>query len=111
MFLVDVTSDFDLACAEICRGKPEGFALFVKEHERRPLVLRNLCHQILTAEKRMRVKFDATMRMELVRSVASMFVSAIELKREQDNWSASRKIQEDSKGQIYKDVAHLIKEI
>ena len=109
MLLLDITTEFDLACSKELAAQPELLS-FVKRHERRPLVLGNLCQQVLMFERSFRGPKTREKRSQIIETTASMFISAVKRQRDESNWSHARKAHERSKGAVREEVSRLIKE-
>lgn len=82
MFLLDVTIAFDREVEKLIATKPE-FQSWIKNHEKRNVVLNSCCDQIVAAERKMGQRFTAQQRQQIVQTMAKMFVHlAIEQKKQ-----------------------------
>lgn len=115
MFLFDITREFDAACEGILvynAKVPEPDVLsFVRQHERRPLVLDNLCHQVVLYERKLGAKANVVERNRIINYVAQMFIDAVKLKQQQELWSYCRRLEEERKANRLNDANHLIREV
>ena len=109
MLLLDITTEFDLACTRELAQQPEILS-FVKRHERRNVVLGNLCQQVVLFERTFRGQKTREKRSQIIDAAALMFISAVKRQREESNWSHARKAQERAKGSLRQEVSRLIKE-
>lgn len=111
---------FDKACELACSKSldlmpvtAEVLAL-ARDHERRPLVLKNLQQQIAQFERAFRTSGPDKLneyRRCIIEEVACMFMQAIKLKRDQDNWSLARRLQETSKESLKQEMASILKDV
>ena len=113
-------AEFDRACVIAVQANPvlrvhEAELLrFARSHERRPLVLKNLAGQLRQVETFLGkgdLLRNQKRRAATIEAVAALFMAAIKVKRDQDNWSPARRIQEAHKKSLHDDVAQLIREV
>lgn len=84
--LLDVTAKFNTCIDELAENKD--MVRFIKDHERRPVVLENLSKEILNYEKNfMHGKQTRRHVNEMIASTAQMFYEMAKLHREQHNLS------------------------
>lgn len=110
MFLFDVTSEFNKRCRELCADQPELYT-FSRDHERKPVVLKNLCQQIVQYEQRFKSRLEKEKRDLLIDTVARMFIQGIREQRDQALWSEARKSQERNRDNLKKEIAGFLKEV
>ena len=119
MFLFDVTKKFDQCCEALCRKDltdPHSelnvdLLRFIKDHERRPLVLSSLCDQVLALENRFKSRADTKRRNQIIAATAQMFVSAVKKHRDQQMLSDLEKSRIKREAEKYDDAKSLIKEV
>ena len=104
MFLFDVARDFDIACkAMLDKNKHLDVPwTFIKDHERRPVVLDSVCRQIITLERKAQIKkhlLNPRTRHEIIAASAQLFVKMAIQQRDQSVLSEADKflIQEKDK--------------
>lgn len=107
MLLFDITTNFDKACDAFLKDKEPDLLAFVKRHERRTLVLNNLCDQVLRLEKRFGGKTKAGMRNQIIAATAAMFIDACREHHKQKTWSDAEKHRQIDKSQPFKDMAEI----
>lgn len=73
MSSIEVTKRFDEEIDKIFKNRPE-ITRFIKNHERKELVVRNLCAEIIKCEK-FSLNFDCNKYSKVIGSVARMFAS------------------------------------
>jgi hypothetical protein len=110
MLLFDVTAQFDRAVKKFTIDNPQ-LEFFARHHERRPVVLRNLCREILTFEARFKAKVTKEKRDWLIDETVKMFLSAIKVQRDQETWSSAQKALVRSQKDTQDAVSSLIKEV
>lgn len=94
MLLFDVTLKFDAAVKVICkRQHVDELVAFCRDHEKRPVVLNNLCEQVLMFEKRFAPHANAKPERlnEIIATVAYQFVRAIKAQRDEQLMSEAAK--------------------
>jgi hypothetical protein len=118
MFLFDVARDFDYACKVMIEKNPQlGLPwTFIRDHERRPVVLNNVCKQIMALESRAMKKnkvFDPRARKEVIAAAAQMFVKLAVQQRDQSVLSEADKflIQEKDKAKREVQEMGILKEV
>jgi hypothetical protein len=72
MLLFDVTAEFDRQLKGFIGHKPNVYQ-FLKNHERRTLVLNNLCHQVLVYERKFKTKLDRHQRNKIIGEAVKIF--------------------------------------
>lgn len=90
MSRIDVERVFDEFLVETL-GKKYEILKYVKEHERKPLVISNLCEQIVRCEKGI-ILFNADKYRYVIRSIAKMFAQVTIQHHEDSNLSELEKI-------------------
>lgn len=118
MFLFDVARDFDIACkAMLDKNQHLGIPwTFIKDHERRPVVLTNICRQILSLEHKAQVtrhKLTARNRKEIIAACAQLFVKMAIQQRDQSVLSEADKylIEEKDKAKREVEEMGILKEV
>lgn len=96
MLLFDVTKDFETCCDHILKEKRTERA-FIRNHERKVIVLQNLCNQVQVYEKRFRTRLDIRERNKIVAASAQLFVEAALKEHDQKQWSEAKRIGEERK--------------
>ena len=106
----DITKRFDKALSDMLDGHTE-VKNFVLNHERKPVVLKNLCEQIMGCEKNLLV-FDVSRYQQVIDSTAGLFaktaigvaeqhaVSDLERQRRIDEQEKEKSILKDFEGEI-----------
>lgn len=116
MFQSQLEVLFDAKCRELIRQDPElskefGLERFVLTHENRNVVIKNLCEQVIQYEVAFRTKLTTKRRDDIIEFVAKLFIHAVKVKREQDNWSLMRKLSVQAQKSKQDEVRSLIREI
>jgi len=120
MIHFDVVKDFDKACAAACdlirelTPLKEQLVAFANGHERRSLVLNNLCQQVHLAEVHLKQKSPELSRKRrnlVIAATAEMFMKAIKLKRDQDLMTEAQKVFLQRKQSTREEMAQLIREV
>jgi len=101
--LLDATKDFDKCCEALLKNN-KYFIPVVKRHEKRHLVLRNLCEEILYYEKKFGAKACRKGRNKIIATVAEMFVRTVMLQKEQQIWSRAKRIGKEDKANKKKEL-------
>lgn len=118
MFLFDVARDFDTACKAML-DKNEHLGIpwtFIKDHERRPVVLTNICRQILSLEHKAEVtklRFTQKDRKQIIAACAQLFVKMAIQQRDQSVLSEADKylISEKDKAKREVEEMGILKEV
>lgn len=116
MFQSNLEVLFDAECRRQIRQDPElskeyGLERFVLTHENRNVVIKNLCEQVVGYEVAFRTKITVEKRNAIIEFVAKLFIHAVKLKRDQDNWSLMRKLSVQTEKSKNDEVRSLIREI
>ncbi len=109
MFLFDITINFDKACASLIPDDPE-LLRFVKNHERKNLVLNNLCKQVLQVERQLGSKITPGVRNNLILEVARMFVEAAKKAHEKKQMSAAELTRQSRKSEPFEEMGEILKD-
>lgn len=112
MFLFDVARDFDIACQRMLEVNPQLNIPwnFIKDHERRPVVLRNVCAQIMSLERKAQLKKTILVpraRKELIAAAAQLFVKLAVQQRDQSVLSEADKYVMTLKDQAKEEVKEM----
>lgn len=118
MLLLDIGPDFDLACKAMIEANPQlGLPPhYAKDHERRPVVLRNLSNQILALERRCLAKkkpLTRQKRYQIIAAAAQIFIKMAVQQRDQSVMSEADKYMFQRKDSLKKEVESLgiVKEV
>lgn len=116
MRLERLTRKFNICISHLCQNN-EDLQKFIDRHERRQLVLDNLCREIQNYEQNYPRKYtwdhnsnDRRIN-EMVAQVAQQFFHAAKLQREQSLLSSAEKSRIQNEGQLKRDAEAIITEI
>ena len=112
MFLFDIARDFDLACKKMLENNPHLDIpwTFIKDHERRPVVLESVCRQILTLERKAQIKkhlLNPRTRYEIIAACAQLFVKLAIQQRDQSVLSQADKFLIEEKDKAKREVEEM----
>lgn len=110
MLLFDVTKNFDLACDAFLKDKDPELLVFVKRHERRRLVLDNLCDQVLEYERKFGGKVKVGGRNQIIATTAAMFIDACREHHKQKQWSEAEKNRQIAKAEPFDSMKDVIQD-
>lgn len=114
MFLFDVVRDFDICVNELLKDRPE-ILRFIQNHERRQVILNNVCHQVQVYERKYKNRLDLRTKRKIIAASAQIFINTAIKQREQSNWSEAKQIGEQrkvwEKKELQEEMSKILKEV
>lgn len=112
MFLFDIARDFDIACQKMLENNAHLNVpwTFIKDHERRPVVLDSVCRQIMTLERKALIKkhlLNPRTRYEIIAASAQLFVKMAIQQRDQSVLSEADKFLISEKDKAKREVQEM----
>lgn len=108
MLLFDITSVFSAACTSLISDP--NLLNYINQHERKNIVLSNLCEQVISFEKRFGGTATLEKRNEIIFVSAKMFVEMAKKNHEELMWSQAEKQRQLSKVTPFDDMKEVFRE-
>lgn len=108
MLLFDITSVFSAACTSLIHDP--SLLEYINRHERRNIVLSNLCEQVISFEKKFGGMATLEKRNEIIFITAKMFVEMAKKNHEELMWSQAEKQRQLNKITPFDDMREVFKE-
>ena len=108
MLLFDITSVFSAACASLISDP--NLLNYINQHERKNIVLSNLCEQVISFEKRFGSTATLEKRNEIIFVSAKMFVEMAKKNHEELMWSQAEKQRQLNKVTPFDDMKEVFRE-
>lgn len=109
MLLFDVTRDFEVCCDHLLKERRVERA-FIRNHERKQLVLQNLCKQVEIYEKKYRNRIDPRQKRKIIAATAQMFVNAAIKERNEKYLSDAAKKKTDKRIDAMEEMSQVLVE-
>jgi len=110
MLLFDVTRDFELCCDQLLKEKRIERE-FIRNHERKVIVLQNLCHQMQIYEQRFKGRVDPKSRRTMIAGTAQMFIKAALKERKEHYYTEAKKHEADKVIQAREEMREVLVEV